>query len=1019
LPRGRTLAAVLAAVTAAGLTAAPATAATAAPGSSRAGLPRAGLPAAAPLTLAPVNPAAAPQGPLPQTGCLRTGTAASCDLWAKTGTVTLPGAAAPVPIWGFAATAADPAAVPGPVLVVSVGDTVTITIHNGLAQPLSLALPAVTGVPADLTGAAPGASRGYTFTAGRPGTFLYEAGHTPDGARQVAMGLVGALLVRPPAAADGSVSGYGDATSTYQDEAVLVLSEVDPALNTSADPLSFDLRTFAPKYRLINGRAFPETQRIATDVGRKVLLRYVNAGVQTHSMSLLGVGQYLLATNARPRAFSYPVAAETIPPGATLDTLVTLPTGADGSAYPLYEAAGQLNNAGQRYGAPVPGQSQPQAFGGMLTFLDTNAVPPTGDVVGPVPAHVALAPATPTAVTPVTVTADFSDVANGGSVVTRAEYVIDSLAIAEGTGTPFNPAGFGTGPTVAGATATIGSTTLQTLAPGRHVVYVRAQDAANNWGPVGSAVFTLAATGPITSGALAVPDPTNGTADVALSASGDDTPFGGSVTAAEYFLDALGVTGTGTALALNRSAMQVAESGTIPAAAVGALAEGHHTVYLRSRDSLGLWGPPTTLDLVVDRTSPALQSGVVNPSPNNGTQGSTVDPTALEVAAGFVDPVSNAANSPIADAEGFLDAAGATGTGFPLVARDGSFNSAAESTYGLIPLSELTALADGTHHVLVHARDAAGNWGPLTGLDFVVDRAGPAVAALTGSPNPTAGAASLALTGTATDATTGVAAAEWFTGTDPGAGNGTAMTVTATGPHTATVSAAVPLAGRPAGALTLRARARDAAGNWGPVTSVTVTVQPPNAIFANGFETGNVAAWSASAGTVAVTAAAARTGSFGLAVTRTGAAAGYVQDNTPNAERGYHAQFQFLPNTLTAATVTLLEGRTATGQLAFVVQFRVNAGARQVRVGALRAGGTTYSAWSTLPAGTVTLRVDWTSAVAGSTQLRVNGGLVGTVGVNTSAYALDAVRLGATTAGAGITGTAYFDTFVSTRYTLP
>jgi hypothetical protein len=105
--------------------------------------------------------------------------------------------------------------------------------------------------------------------------------------------------------------------------------------------------------------------------------------------------------------------------------------------------------------------------------------------------------------------------------------------------------------------------------------------------------------------------------------------------------------------------------------------------------------------------------------------------------------------------------------------------------------------------------------------------------------------------------------------------------------------------------------------------------------------------------------------------------------------------------------------------LAFAVQFRVNAGARQVRVGALRAGGTTYSAWSTLPAGTVTLRVDWTSAAAGSTQLRVNGGLVGTVGVNTSAYALDAVRLGATTAGAGITGTAYFDTFVSTRYTLP
>jgi hypothetical protein len=950
---------------------------------------------------------------------VRTGTAASCDLWAKTGTVTLPGAAAPVPIWGFAATAADPAGLPGPVLVVAVGDTVTVTVHNGLARPVSLAVPAVTGLAADTTGAASGASKAYTFTASRPGSYLYEAGHTPDGARQVAMGLFGALLVRPPAAADGSVSAYGDAGSAYQDEAVLVLSEVDPALNTSADPLSFDLRKFNPRYRLINGKAFPETQRVATDVGRRVLLRYVNAGVLGHSMSLLGADQYLLARNARLRPFSYPVAAETIPPGDTLDTLVSMPTGADGSAYPLYEAAGQLNNAGQRYGTPVPGQSQPQAFGGMLTFLDTNAVPPTGDVAGPVPAHVALAPATATAITPVTVTADFSDAANGGSVVSRAEYVIDSLAIAEGTGTAFNPAGFGTGPTVTGATATIGSSTLQALTPGRHVVYVRAQDAANNWGPVGSAVFTLAATGPLTSGALAVPNPTNGTADVALSASGDDTPFGGSVTAAEFFLDALGATGTGSPLALNRSAMQVAESGTIPAATVGALAEGHHTGYLRSLDSLGLWGPAATLDLVVDRTAPALQSGIVNPSPNNGTQGSTVDSTAIEVAAGFIDPVSNAANSHLAEAEGFLDTAGATGGGFPLVARDGSFDSAAESTYGLIPLSELTALADGTHHVLVHARDAAGNWGPLASLDFVVDRAGPTVTGLAATPNPTAGAASLTLTGTATDPTTAIGAAEWFAGTDPGAGNATAMTVTATGPHTATVSAAVPLGGFPAGPQVLRVRARDAAGNWGALTSVTVTVQPPNAIFADGFEAGNLAAWSASGGTVAVTGAAARTGSFGLAVTRTGAAAAYVQDNRPNAERSYHAQFQFLPNTLTAATVTVLEGRTAAGQLAFVVQYRVNAGARQVRVGALRPGGTTYSAWSTLPAGTVTLRVDWQSAVAGSAQLRVNGGLIGTVGVNTSAYALDAVRLGATTAGAGITGTAYLDTFTSTRYTLP
>ncbi len=52
----------------------------------------------------------------------------------------------------------------------------------------------------DTTGVAAGASTIYTFTASSPGTFLYEAGLTPNGQHQVAMGLYGALIVRPTAA---------------------------------------------------------------------------------------------------------------------------------------------------------------------------------------------------------------------------------------------------------------------------------------------------------------------------------------------------------------------------------------------------------------------------------------------------------------------------------------------------------------------------------------------------------------------------------------------------------------------------------------------------------------------------------------------------------------------------------------------------------------------------------------------------------------------------------------------------
>jgi hypothetical protein len=876
----------------------------AAPAWAGSGRPVTGPVRAAPLASVP-RPAAAPQGPLTSTACTTTGTTSSCELWAKAGSVTLPGAAAAVPIWGFAGAAADPAATPGPVLVVPAGSSVTVTLHNTLAQPVALAFPGVTGMPTDMTGAAGGAATSYTFVAARPGSYLYEAGHTADGARQAAMGLVGAMVVRP---ADPSTD-YGTADSAFQDEAVLVLSEVDPALN--ADPLNFDLRKYNPSYRLVNGKAYPETQRIATDISRRVLLRYVNAGQLSHSMSLLGVDQTLLGQDARPRAFTYPVAAEAIPPGATLDTLVSVPGGPDGNAYPLYEAAGQLNNAGQRYGTPVAGQTLQQAFGGMLTFLDTNAVPPTTDVAGPVTSHVTAAPATVTALGSVTVTADLSDVRNGNSAVVRAEYVLDSLSVAEGTGTPFTGGTFGT-PTVTGATAQVASSTLRGLPPGRHTVYVRAQDAAGNWGPVGSAVFTMNASGPVTSGLAVSPAPTNGTADLALSGTGDDSALAGTVTAAEYFLDAAGAEGTGSALALSPAggAAIVAETATIPAVTVSALAEGHHTVYVRSKDSYGLWGVPATFDLVVDRTAPTLLSGAVQPNPVDGTTGSPADPTAIEVDAAFQDTTAGGAVSAVAAAEGFLDTAGTTGTGFVFVARDGGFNSAAESTYGLIPLTELTALADGIHHVLVHSRDSAGNWGPLTSVDFTVQRTN------------------------------------------------------------------------------------------------------PNAIFANGFETG-LAPWSGRAGTVAATATAALTGTTGLAAS---GATGYVIDTHPTAEHAYHATFQFNRNTLVASGgVAILTARTGANQTAFAVQYRTSGANRQVRLGVLRSGNTTaYSAWSTLPAGTVTIGVDWTSATAGSGVLKVNGTVVATVTGNTSPYKVETVWLGQA-GGTGITGTAYYDTFTSTR----
>jgi hypothetical protein len=968
---------------------------------ANAALPAARPPASTVSAALPAGPPGPPQGPLPQTGCVISSTAATCDLWAKTGTVVLPGAAAPVPIWGFASTSAAPATLPGPVLVVDQGDQVTITVHNGLGSALSLALPAVTGLTPDTAGAAAGATKSYTFTAARPGTYLYEAGHTADGARQVAMGLAGALVVRAAAVA-GKPTGYGDAASAYDDEALLVLTEVDPAFN--ANPLGYDLRSFSPKYRLINGKAFPETDVVATDINRRVLLRYLDAGLLPHAMTLLGIDQSVVGQDARPAA--YPEGAVTVPlqPGQAVDTIVAVPGGPDGRRFALMESGGQLNNAGQRYGAVVAGVSPQQAFGGMLTFLDTNPPPVSGDHIGPTASNVKAAPDPASVLNPVTVTADFTDALNGASIVDAAELVVDDLSVAEGTGTPFSSPGFGAGSTVTGATATIPTTVLTTLTQGRHTLYVRAHDAAGNWGVVGSTTVTLSKTGAVTTGVVLTPNPSGGTGDVAISATGDDTGLGGTVTGAEYFVDATGTNGSGVAMSLSASGVATAgETGTVPAVVVAALAEGRHTILVHTQDSFGLWGPYGSADLVVDRTVPTLISAAVLPSVTNGTNGSPADPTDLRVNAAFTDPVNGGVNSPIAAAEGFLDAAGANGTGFTFLALDASFNSATENTYALVPLTEVTALADGQHQMLVHARDAAGNWGPLAAVTFTVDRTGPVVSALAASPNPTAGAATLTLTATATDALSTVAGAEWFDGTDPGAGNGTAMAVTGSA-----LSATINLGGFAAGAHTLRVRARDALGNWGAPVSVTVTVQPPNAIFADGFA-GNTAAWSQTAGTAPASSGALVASGIG-----------YVVDNTPIGERSFHAKFDFTVGTFNArtATVDIFQARGAAGTAVLTVQVRRSGTATQFRLGLLRSAGWAYTGWVTATGGTV--RVDWSSAAAGAATLKVGTVTIGTLTGNTSAYTVESVALGLVArSNTTPTGSATFDNYASTRNTAP
>ncbi|MCW2503795.1 MAG: Multicopper oxidase, partial [Actinomycetia bacterium] len=860
----------------------------------------------------------------------------------------------------------------------------------------------------DQTGAAPGAAKTYTFTASRPGTYLYEAGHTADGARQATMGLVGALVVRAPARA-GQPTAYGSATSAYDDEAVLVLTEVDPAFSTSADPLVFDKRSFHPTYRLINGKAFPETDPVATDVGRKVLLRYVNAGLDAHPMTTLGTDQWVAGEDAR--ATSYPEGAVTVPlaPGKTIDAIASLPTGQDGRRFLVYESGGSLSNAGQTDGAVQTGISPQQAFGGMMTSLDTNPAPASGDHTGPVSAHLAVAPDPSTVTSPVTVTADFSDANGGNSPVDRAEVVVDNLGIAEGTGTPFTTGAFGA-PTVTGATAQLSPAILQTLTQGRHTLWVRAHDTAGNWGVVSAATMTLAVTGAVTTGITATPNPSRGTGELAIGATGDDSALGGTVTGAEYFTDSTGASGNGQPLALNQPGAAIAaETATVPAATVAALAEGTHTILVHTKDSLGLWGPFASLTLTVDRTGPALLSGAVLPSVTDGTTGSPSDPDFLRVNAAFTDAAAGGVSSVLTAAEGFLDTPGASGNGLSFVPLDGAFDTRTENSYGLVPLSELTGLADGQHQLLVHAQDAAGNWGPLTAITFTVDRSGPVVSAVTGTNS----AGSVTLHATATDSLTAVAGAEWYEGTDPGTGKAAAMTVTATGATTASLSAAAGAFAN--GSHTFWIRARDAAGNWGKAVSGTVPVTGSALIFADNFDTGT-GRWSARTGSPQVAPSAA----FGNspALTITGRTPAYVVDNTPANEKVFGAQFGFAAGSLATrnATVDLFHARRSNAAPVLSVAYRrTTTGSSQLQLGVLTSAGWKYSAWTTIQPTAVTVGVSWSSGANATAVLSVNGHSAVTVTGNTSAYSIDSVAVGMVATSGTTTGAAALDNYTSHR----
>ncbi|HAK95425.1 MAG TPA: hypothetical protein DCM87_10565 [Planctomycetes bacterium] len=271
--------------------------------------------------------------------------------------------------WGYAG-GDGPAQYCGPTLIVNQGQAVTVTLRNELPVPTSIVFPGHTGVtaaggsPGLLTREAPAPAGGtagtvtYSFTASRPGTFLYNSGTRPD--LQIEMGLVGALIVRPAGfnpMMPATWRAYTTGDTAFDQEFLFLLTDMDDTIHSEVElqvliggPIVADTAAYFPVYWFMNGRAGPDTMAPAGAAylphqpydcmpmmrpGEKLLMRVIGAGRDPHPLHHHGNNALVIARDGSPlRAPSGPgggagadlaYSVFTIPatPGGTTDAIFT------------------------------------------------------------------------------------------------------------------------------------------------------------------------------------------------------------------------------------------------------------------------------------------------------------------------------------------------------------------------------------------------------------------------------------------------------------------------------------------------------------------------------------------------------------------------------------------------------------------------------------------------------------------------------------------------------------------------
>src|SRR6266853_1388236 len=203
----------------------------------------------------------------------------------------------PTTIEAFSEPGREPQ-MPGPLVRVPVGTEIRLSVRNFLAMPLTFCVSAAIGGGSDRLTAPdsivvpPGAVGQLVMQAKSPGNYLYRA-TTPTGANRTTLlagGLGGALVVDTagaPARPHDRVfvimaTPDSGAVAELERRAAMGRSRRESPL-TVGGPNGFKGIAFT-----INGRAWPNTERIPATVGDSLHWRVINVSAELHPMHLHG-----------------------------------------------------------------------------------------------------------------------------------------------------------------------------------------------------------------------------------------------------------------------------------------------------------------------------------------------------------------------------------------------------------------------------------------------------------------------------------------------------------------------------------------------------------------------------------------------------------------------------------------------------------------------------------------------------------------------------------------------------------